>query len=1489
MLRTGVRHWIFGAAAGCWAATVVACGEEVVSADAVAAKADSVEVAEELDQLADSEPSTDTAAAEVADIKADAGDTKSGTDSKDTADIKADAADVKDAGNADLPAKVDDTESDADDEVLQEDVEDIQLEDVPPDVAPEVAIDVPPDLVAELPPKPDVQFDIPDGTCAKLPKTLAPGALIISEIMMSSGKADDSVGEWFEIYNTTDDVIPLYGLIITDDKADETTVLSCTLIVAPKGAIALAKFGDKALNGGVPADYVYDSIELNDTADKLKLIAYGVVLDEVAWNANWPIANVKGKSITLDPSHFTAGDNDNPDFWCQASSQWPGSAGDLGSPGFSNLECPKPADDDKDGLPNSKDNCLAIANLDQADKDKDKVGDVCDNCPNAANTDQKNADGDATGDVCDAAVCGDAELDLGEGCDDGNKVDNDGCTPDCKIAAIVAAKIVITEIFAHTGQLDDAYGQWVELYNADSKAVIIGGWKLVFAGKGDFVMPANPPLTIGAGQYLVVAASKNKLLNGGMSFDVEWTKGLILDPVQGSVELYNSNLLIDKVEYGKNTPKVETGLALQLDPTKLSVSLNDQALYWCYAETPLPYGGDTGTPGKQNPTCVVAGKDKDLDGIANEKDNCPFLSNAAQTDADKDALGDACDNCKTVLNKDQQDLDGDGVGEVCDNCPKYPNTDQKDSDADGFGDFCDSLTCGNGKVDAFEDCDDGNIDAGDGCTPNCQVEVILSGSMIVTEFLVKPKAVAESAGEWIELYNTTTQTVDLNGWTLKDNGTNNHKINAATGLLVAPKSYILLGVSADIKVNGGVKPSYVYSNFTLSNLGDSITLVWNGKVIDEVNYTSKNLDPQGFSIVDGQSVTLDVQTLDHKLNDTSVNWCTGKKLWIGSAGDFGSPATANPPCANPCKQADKVTNKADKEPCGDGMWCKVGECVDVPICGNAKLESENNELCDDGNLLPGDGCDAKCKIEPPPAAAGTLVVSEVQVNPKAVNDVDSEWFELYNPTKAPIDLTGWILAGTGSEEHKINKLCGDGYVHGGENCDDGNTLNGDGCSNLCEVEGQCAALILDGKTAYVGVTGAVNAELPLQFYPALTIHGWFLLDAATAGGVCVVDGKNVACSDLFSYGQQGKYAVGVRSIGNKLVAFAGETTVEIGPAVLGKWTHIAVTFENNGQQLRGYINGRLAATAAVKNWPVAGLKADFVSIGGQQDAASGVVGHLLKGKVASFHVNSGKQKNESGTDKSNPSYGMVVNFPVLFRTFGPQARWASALKGDVLSLQTDEGNGTALKDGSAAKHNAGAVAATWATAGNGNASGPYCAQAGKLLPETTAITAGFDIFVIKPGEYAVLARNSHPVINSGIRAIYGFGDSAVSSNGSYVLSNGSDSITLKNPAGVTIDTVTWDTEWPWGDGYSMMAKDGCIDTKLNDFKDCWAAAGQSCIYGILYDKSPSAASLASCANNACASIYEGCEEIEDCGTPGVTCKKCVIKDHGTPVAPNVCQ
>lgn len=86
---------------------------------------------------------------------------------------------------------------------------------------------------------------------------------------------------------------------------------------------------------------------------------------------------------------------------------------------------------------------------------------------------------------------------------------------------------------------------------------------------------------------------------------------------------------------------------------------------------------------------ACAALDSDLDGIADNLDNCIHAPNPAQGDADADGIGDVCDGCPALPGPQQHDSDRDGIADACDICPFHGDTEQTDSDGDGSGDLCD--------------------------------------------------------------------------------------------------------------------------------------------------------------------------------------------------------------------------------------------------------------------------------------------------------------------------------------------------------------------------------------------------------------------------------------------------------------------------------------------------------------------------------------------------------------------------------------------------------------------------------------------------------------------------------------------------------------------------------------------------------------------------------------------------------------------------------
>ena len=57
--------------------------------------------------------------------------------------------------------------------------------------------------------------------------------------------------------------------------------------------------------------------------------------------------------------------------------------------------------------------------------------------------------------------------------------------------------------------------------------------------------------------------------------------------------------------------------------------------------------------------------DADGDGICDDADNCPTVSNFSQVDTDDDGVGNACDNCAPIWNACQEDANANLIGDVC--------------------------------------------------------------------------------------------------------------------------------------------------------------------------------------------------------------------------------------------------------------------------------------------------------------------------------------------------------------------------------------------------------------------------------------------------------------------------------------------------------------------------------------------------------------------------------------------------------------------------------------------------------------------------------------------------------------------------------------------------------------------------------------------------------------------------------------------------------
>ncbi len=155
-------------------------------------------------------------------------------------------------------------------------------------------------------------------------------------------------------------------------------------------------------------------------------------------------------------------------------------------------------------------------------------------------------------------------------------------------------------------------------------------------------------------------------------------------------------------------------------------------------------------------------------------------------------------------------------------------------------------------------------------------------SIVINEIMANPDEVSDTNGEWFELYNSDYYDVNIDGWIISENGSNEHTIDNNGSLIVPAKGYIVLGRNANYSENGGVDIDYEYSNFILSNAEDEIILTNNNTIIDIVGYNNN------FPSTDGKSIELINPSMDNNIADS---WNISEDQY--GQGDYGTPGMRN--------------------------------------------------------------------------------------------------------------------------------------------------------------------------------------------------------------------------------------------------------------------------------------------------------------------------------------------------------------------------------------------------------------------------------------------------------------------------------------------------------------------------------------------------------------------------------------------------------------------
>ncbi|TFG35950.1 MAG: VWA domain-containing protein, partial [Parcubacteria group bacterium] len=394
--------------------------------------------------------------------------------------------------------------------------------------------------------------------------------------------------------------------------------------------------------------------------------------------------------------------------------------------------------------------------------------------------------------------------------------------------------------------------------------------------------------------------------------------------------------------------------------------------------------------------------------------------------------------------------------------------------------FGDAMTpyCGDGNINqTSEKCDDGNTVNGDGCSATCQIEQVCNPEeeLVINGGFENPTSTspqlwdifdnASMSGwqtEWMAIhpsYQDLPQPLSaylelqrgVNGW-LPFEGNQYAELDADWD----GPSGLISGEPASVKIHQDIS-TIIGNNYAVSfyfsprpgtaDTNNKLEFSWGGitqPLISAVGTSQTSWTKYTYNFT-ATSSTTSIQFADLGTSD--------------SLGTF----------------LDDVS-----------VRCKP---IAGPVCGNETLET--GEQCDDGNTVNGDGCSATCQIEPTDVLIHGTVFKDLNGNgAKDTGDsgiqnvlvtldgtatsttnasgsysflVSTEGLhtvvETDNPgyySTTPNTISTSTAFGGSYEINfgdAMTPYCGDGEKNQtSEQCDDGNTTSGDGCSATCQTE-----------------------------------------------------------------------------------------------------------------------------------------------------------------------------------------------------------------------------------------------------------------------------------------------------------------------------------------------------------------------------------------------------------------------------------------------------
>lgn len=244
-------------------------------------------------------------------------------------------------------------------------------------------------------------------------------------------------------------------------------------------------------------------------------------------------------------------------------------------------------------------------------------------------------------------------------------------------------------------------------------------------------------------------------------------------------------------------------------------------------------------------------------------------------------------------------------------------------------------------------------------------------ALVITEIMIDPAKVADSAGEWFELHNPGATPINIKNWKLRSQGQTEHAVVA--DVIVQPGGYVVICRNSNSEQNGGVSNcAYQWSGMALANTSNDTVEVADpsGNTVDIVAWiaTSTRHAPVGRSIALRHPFLYN-DTIEFPTNpDDPQSWTNlnfSPSLVQYGQGDYGTPGEKN-------QDVWQVIEHAD---CNDNEICTYDLC-EAGACHHEWKEGccHGNADCNDGNRCTQDVCDLEtntCSNTPIPGCCVT--------------------------------------------------------------------------------------------------------------------------------------------------------------------------------------------------------------------------------------------------------------------------------------------------------------------------------------------------------------------------------------------------------------------------------------------------------------------------------------------------------------------------------------